>query len=68
MKTIVESKTPKEQDVARFLGMVKNLSKYTEALSKRTFHMSSLLKSNVVFTWSSEHEKEFDELKSMLSS
>ena len=46
VKPIVEFTTPKEQaDVARFLGMVKYLTRYTENLSKRTLHMS-----NVIFT------------------
>ena len=42
VKPIVEFETPKEQDVARFLGLVKYLARYTENLSQRTFHMRSL--------------------------
>ena len=59
-KPIVEFSTPKERvDVARFLGMVKYLARYTENLPQRTFHMRSLLKANIVFTWGPEHKKEF---------
>ena len=69
LKPIVEFKTRKEQrNVARFLGMAKYLAGYTENLSQRTFHMRSLLKSNVVFKWDPEQEKEFNELKRMLAS
>ena len=69
LKLIVEFKTPKEQgDVARFLDMVKYLVRYTENLSQWTFHQRSQLNFNVVFNWSPEHEKEFNELKRMQSS
>ena len=69
VKSIVEFTTPKEQaDAARFLGIDKYLARYTENLSQWTFHIRSLLKVNVVFTWRSEHEKEFNELKKLLSS
>ena len=69
VKPIEEFTTPKEQaGVPRFLGVIKYLAIYTENLSQRTFHMRSLLKANVVFTWGPEHEKEFNELKKLLSS
>ena len=64
---IVEYITSKEQaNVARFLAMVKYLARYTENLSQRTFHMRSLLKANVVFTWGQEDKKEFNGLKKLL--
>ena len=43
--------------------MVKYLARYTENLSQQTFHMRSQLKFNLVFTWGSELEKEFNEEK-----
>ena len=61
VKPIVEITTPTEQaDVARFLGMVKKLTRYTENLSQRTFHMRNLLKPNVIFAWGPEDLKKFN--------
>jgi hypothetical protein len=56
------------EEVQRFLGMINYLARFLPDLSTRTYHLRLLLKKEVAFNWGSEHQKEFAELKTVVSS
>ena len=54
--------------VKRFLGLVGYFRDYIKNMSNRTVHLRNLLKKGTKFVWSSEHQKEFDDIKSVILS
>lgn len=65
---IREFPVPKsKEEVLRFLGMIKYLARFLPELSSRSYHLRSLLKKDVHFLWIEAHEKEFEDLKNLVS-
>ena len=62
---------PKPQNVSslkRFLGMIGYFREYIRNMSQRSQHLRSLLSQKASFSWSDQHEAEFQDLKSALLS
>ena len=51
-----------------FLGLVNQLGHFLPDLAHMTAILRTLLKKNVAFVWLPEHQQEFDEVKSLLTS
>lgn len=68
IKAIKEMKIPSnKQEVRRLLGMINYLSKFMPNVSKVTAPLRHLIKNNVDFNWSFEHEESFNKIKFMLT-
>ena len=57
-----------KQELHPFLGMIDYLSQFIPSMSNLTSNLRKLLKKDVLFQWTDSHEKEFQELKSKVSS
>ena len=69
IRAIQDLPTPTNKDeLRRFLGMVNFLAKYVPNHSEEAHPLQQLLKDEVTWNWSSEQEKAFDKLKSLLVS
>lgn len=55
-----------KEGVQRFLGMVNYVGKFVPNLATHTSQMRSLLCKTAEWTWDSNHQKEFDELKALI--
>lgn len=66
IKSIQEPKNTKE--LLRFLGTVNYLGKFIPNLADLTFNLRKLIKKDTVWLWTDVHQKEFENLKNMLSS
>nr|CAI5826660.1 unnamed protein product [Callosobruchus analis] len=55
-------------EVLRILGLVKFFSKFIPNLSELTKNLRYLTKKNIPFSWTSDHEKELLNLKSLITS
>lgn len=65
------NKYPRPADqkaVQRFLGMVKYLGTYVGNIALNSEKLLNLTHKNVAFTWTPEHEKEFNYLKKLITS
>lgn len=60
------SPTDKE-GVQRFLGMVNYVGKFVPNLTAHTAQMRSLLCNSTEWSWNSNHQKEFDDLKRLIT-
>lgn len=68
VRAIIDMPAPQNKEgVRRFLGLVQYLAKFLPNLSQVDAPLRSLLKSDVLFTWESEQEKSFQELKRLCS-
>ena len=68
VKAICEMPRPTSVgDLQRFLGMVNYLGSFVKDLSVKNNHLRQLLKKDVVWHWNDIHEKEFNDLKSLIS-
>lgn len=69
VQSIVEFKAPTSvTEVRRFLGMFNYVTKFIPNTAAHTHNIRSLLSKKNQFMWTSAHQKEFDQLKQMLSS
>jgi len=60
--------TPQDKDdLQRFLGMVNYLSSYIPNLHDKEKILRDLLKSNVPFTWQTDHQHAFESLKTAIA-
>ena len=57
-----------KQGIRRFLGAINYLSKFCPRLSSVTQPLRDLTKDDVLFVWSNQHQKAFDETKSLATS
>ena len=57
-----------KQELYSFLGIINYLSQFIPSMSDLSSNLRKLLKKNVIFQWTDGHEKEFQELKSKVSS
>ena len=57
-----------KQELHSFLGMINYLIQFIPSMSDLTSNLRKLLKKDVLFQWKDSHEKEFQELKSKVSS
>ena len=55
------------RELSRFLGMLTYLAKFIPNLSSRNPNLRNLLKKDDLWLWTEKHEKEFNELKDLLS-
>ena len=53
--------------LARFLGLVTYLSKFIPNLAEKTVNLRNLNKKGVVFNWENVHNKEFENIKEIIS-
>lgn len=68
VKAIVEMPTPSnKQELMRFLGVLKFLSKFIPNLTKLTTNLRELLKPNSVWNWTEQHSIECSKLCSILT-
>lgn len=68
LKAIKEMPTPNtKQDLQRFLGMVNYIGRFISNLSEKTTNLRQILREKNAFVWGSEQEKEFQELKTLLT-
>lgn len=56
-----------KEGVQRFLGMVNYVGKFVPNLATHTSQMRSLLGKNTEWAWDSNHQREFDKLKELIS-
>ena len=56
------------QEVRRFLGMVNQLSKFSDHLADKTKSIRDLLHKGNQWTWGSEQQKAFEQIKAHSSS
>ncbi|KAL8565639.1 hypothetical protein ACOMHN_063470 [Nucella lapillus] len=56
------------QDIQRFLGMVNQLTKFTENLASLTDPLRQLLRKNTAWVWGYPQQKAFQEIKERLTS
>lgn len=56
-----------KHDVQRLLGLLTYVSKFVNNFSVKTTILRQLLRKNIVFEWSAEHQKAFDEIKNILT-
>ena len=56
------------QELNSFLDMINYLSQFIPSMSNLTSNLRKLLKKDVLFEWTDNHEKEFQKLKSKVSS
>ncbi|KAK7933488.1 hypothetical protein WMY93_004384 [Mugilogobius chulae] len=56
-----------KKGVLRAMGMINFLGKFIPNLSSKTTHLRELLRHNVVFEWTTKHEKEWKELKKTIT-
>jgi hypothetical protein len=69
VRAVKEFPTPtRQEDLQRFLGMVKYLGRFLEDLSKQTYNLRSLLKKGVRWVWLDVHQREMDNLKNLICS
>ena len=57
-----------KQELHSFLGIINYLSQFIPSMSYLTSNLRKLLKKDVLFQWTDSHEKEFQELKSKVTS
>ena len=57
-----------KQELQSFMGTINFMAAFIPNLAKKTQLMRSLLKKQVVFCWSSDMQKEFEEIKAVISS
>ena len=63
---VIQLPTPRDkQGVRRFLGAINYLSKFCPRLSSVTQPLRHLTKDDVPFLWSAQHQKAFDESKTL---
>lgn len=68
VKAIVDMPIPSnKQDLLRFLGMGKYLSKFIPNMSKITAPLRNLTHNNADWHWDSEHKNSFDQLKHLIT-
>ena len=68
-KAISDMPTPKNASgIKRFLGLVGYFWDYVPNLSLRSANLRSLLRKEVKFSWSEQHEQEFQDLKQAIIS
>ncbi|XP_047987077.1 uncharacterized protein K02A2.6-like isoform X1 [Leguminivora glycinivorella] len=68
VEAIVKMPRPENvKDLQRFLGMVNYLGSYIPNLANETNLLRSLLKKQNIWQWTDSHEKEFIELKSLIT-
>ena len=69
VKAITEMKTPDDkQELLRFLGMTKYLSKFIPDLSEITSALNQLLKKGVEWLWTETHTEAFETIKTKIAS
>ena len=68
VKAITEMRPPETKgEVKSFLGMVNYLQKFIPRLSEHTSLLRSLERKGVHFTWSTEHQNSFENIKQLVS-
>ncbi|KAK3738935.1 hypothetical protein RRG08_006502 [Elysia crispata] len=68
VEAIKKMQTPKDvHDVRRFCGMVQYLAKFLDKLSDRLQPLRELTKKDTQFSWSSECETAFNEIKDLIA-
>lgn len=68
IQAILDMPSPRDtKDLQRFLGMVTYIARFVDKLSEKTAILRSLLRKDIVFQWSDQHEKAFQSLKQILS-
>lgn len=61
---IAQMKSPSSvKELRRFLGMISYLSKFLPQISTRTENLRKLDRKNTKWTWTSQHENDFQEIK-----
>ena len=69
VKAITEMPNPEsKQDLQRLLGMVNYLAKFIPNMSEVTSNLRVLLKKDVAWNWSHEHDRSLKNLKQLLTS
>ena len=69
VKAITEMPNPEsKQDLQRLLGMVNYLAKFIPNMSEVTSNLKVLLKKDVAWNWSHEHDRSLKNLKQLLTS
>lgn len=64
---IKEMKIPDNtKDLERFLGLVNYIGRFVPNLSNKTYELRQLLKKDVEWHWTDQHQNEFDSLKNIL--
>ncbi|CAH2101985.1 unnamed protein product [Euphydryas editha] len=68
VKAICDMPTPSNvNELQRFLGMVNYLGPFIDNLSKKTSCLRSLLSKNTKWSWSHEHNTEYNSLKEIIT-
>lgn len=68
VKAICDMPTPSNvNELQRFLGMVNYLGPFIDNLSQKTSCLRSLLSKNTKWSWSHEHETEYNSLKEIIT-
>ena len=67
-KSVLKLQAPiNKQELSSFMGTVNFVSTFIPNLAKKTHLMGSLLKKQVSFSWSSDMQKEFEDIKLAIS-
>ncbi|XP_018366780.1 PREDICTED: uncharacterized protein K02A2.6-like [Trachymyrmex cornetzi] len=67
VEAINQIRTPKNaKELSRFMGMITYVSRFIPNSAQRTKNMRQLMKRNIEWLWTDEHEKEFSDLKTVL--
>lgn len=66
---ILEMQTPNNKDsVTRFLGLIKYIARFIPSRTQLTAKLRDLVKDGVKFQWEKEHQKEFENMKTIIKS
>ena len=69
VEAIQQMEKPESKDtLQRFLGMVNYLARYIPDLSARTWSLRKLLNQKVMWSWSTEQDKAWQDLKQLITS
>jgi hypothetical protein len=67
VEAIKQIKTPRNaKELSRFMGVITYVSRFIPNLAQRTKNMRQLMKRDIEWLWTDEHEKEFNDLKKAL--
>ena len=68
IRDIQKMPTPQNKDeLSRFLGLLTYLSPYIPKFADKAHTLRALLKSDMPWTWDSDHQKSFEDLKSIIT-
>ena len=69
MKAIMEMPQPtNKKDIQRLLGLVNYVAKFLPNVSEITSPLREILKKDVIFSWESNQQKSFEQIKKLIAS